>query len=270
VSKPLKIMLLWALCGFMCKGQAAPERATVQLDQGQLRWLGERIYQNECNAKPACLTAWNEGEEFPSLGIGHFIWYQQGQTAPFVETFPDLLVFLQHSGVKIPLWLQQNHSQPWPGRREFLADHNAPRMLELRSLLAATRDLQTAFIVQRFVQLTEDSGSPFAARADLRSKLQAVAAAQIPYGLYALIDYVHFKGAGTNGAESYQGQGWGLLQVLEQMPLAGNEPLQDFVQSAGVILTRRVAYAAPERHEQRWLAGWQHRLQSYLPTPKLP
>jgi hypothetical protein len=270
VSKPLKIMLLWALCGFVCPGRAAQAGAAVQLDQDQLRWLGERIYLNECNAKPACLTAWNEGEEFPSLGIGHFIWYRQGQTAPFVETFPDLLAFLLRSGVKIPLWLQQNNNQPWPGRSEFLADRNAPHMQELRSLLAATRDLQTAFIVQRFVQLTQASGTPFAARVDIRSKLQAVAAAQIPYGLYALIDYVHFKGDGTDSAESYQGQGWGLLQVLEQMPLAGNDPLQDFVQSAGVILTRRVANAPLERHEQRWLAGWQHRLQTYLPTPKLP
>ena len=272
MSKPFKILLLWALFGIACPGRAAQAGVAEQfaLDQAELRWLGEHVYQNECKARPECLTAWNEGEDFPSLGIGHFIWYRQGQTTPFVETFPELLAFLQRAGAKIPPWLLQNKRQPWPGRSEFLAARNDPRMLELRSLLTETRDLQTAFIVQRFVKLTQDSGSPFAARADIRRKLQAVAAVQIPYGLYALIDYVHFKGDGTNGAESYQGQGWGLLQVLEQMPLAGNEPLQDFVQSAGVILTRRVANAPVERREQRWLAGWQHRLQTYLPTTRLP
>jgi len=238
------------------------------LDQQQVRWLGDRIYQNECNSRPECLVAWNAGEEFPSLGIGHFIWYRSGQTAPFVETFPELLKYLQQAGVAIPAWLQQDHSQPWPDRGAFLAAVNEMHMRELRGLLEQTRDLQTAFIVQRFDRLAHDTGNPFATSADIHGKLQAVATAQIPYGLYALIDYVHFKGEGTSVSERYQGQGWGLLQVLEHMPLQSHDPLQDFVTSAGYILTQRVANAPAERREQRWLAGWQHRLQTYLPKAR--
>ncbi len=278
--KPFKILLVWALCSYTCQGKAA-EAATGSLALGkpQLIWLGERIYQNECNSRPACLTAWNQGEDFPSLGIGHFIWYQQGQSAPFIETFPQLLQFLQRAGVALPAWLRQNSSQPWPDRSAFLAAVDEPRLRELRALLEKTRELQTAFIVQRFENLIHDGENPLATRAAIRNKLQAVMSAKIPYGLYALIDYVHFKGDGTKTAEQYQGQGWGLLQVLELMPEQSSDPLQDFVTSAGIVLTLRVANAPAQRNEQRWLAGWQHRLQTYLPTvlptttlptPKLP
>lgn len=267
--KPFKILLLWALCCCLNQSLAADAVDELQLALGtqDLRWLGERIYQNECNSRPACLTTWNDGEEFPSLGIGHFIWYQRDQSAPFVETFPQLLQFLQRSGVVLPAWLQQSPSQPWPDRSAFLAAVNEPRLRELRTLLEQTRELQTAFIVQRFETLMHDPNSQFAVRADLRNKVRALATAEIPYGLFALIDYVHFKGDGTKAGERYQQQGWGLLQVLEHMPVAGNDPLQEFVASASVILTRRVANAPAQRREQRWLAGWLHRLQTYLPDP---
>ncbi len=264
--KSLTLLLVWPVFGFFCQARAASDLQPA-LDQAQLRWLGDRIYQNECNSRPQCLTAWNAGEEFPSLGIGHFIWYRSGQTAPFVETFPDLLKFLQQSGVAVPAWLQQDQHQPWPDRDTFLAGVNDPHLRELRTLLEQTRDQQTAFIVRRFENLVHDAGTPFATRADIHSKLQAVATAKIPYGLYALIDYVHFKGDGTAVSERYQSQGWGLLQVLDHMPLQSSDPLQDFVTSAGFILTQRVANAPAERREQRWLAGWLHRLQTYLPKP---
>ena len=44
-------------------------------------------------------------------------------------------------------------------------------------------------------------------------RLEATAA-----GTFALIDYVNFKGEGTLETERYNGEGWGLLQVLEAMP----------------------------------------------------
>jgi hypothetical protein len=75
---------------------------------------------------------------------------------------------------------------------------------------------------------------------------------------------VHFKGDGSNLAERYAGVGWGLLQVLQDMPAQGTSPLADFVTSAKAVLARRVANAPPERNEQRWLAGWNNRLGTYL------
>ncbi len=47
-------------------------------DQAALARIGDWIYRNECNRNPRCLVDWNPGESFPSLGIGHFIWYPTG------------------------------------------------------------------------------------------------------------------------------------------------------------------------------------------------
>lgn len=237
-------------------------------DPGQLEWLGERIFTNECNARHACLTAWNAGEDFPSLGIGHFIWYRAGQQDRFAETFPDLLAFMQARGVTLPAWLADSgYEQPWPDREAFLAAADEPRMQELRALLADTMALQTAFIVSRFNGSLQKllTTIPAPEHADLRARFEAVANAEPPLGLYALIDYVHFKGEGTQAAERYQGRGWGLLQVLQGMPAGSATPLEDFVASAKAVLAERVRLAPPARDEQRWLAGWHKRLETYLP-----
>jgi hypothetical protein len=37
--------------------------------------VGKKVWINECDGTVAGLTSWNGDEAFPSLGIGHFIWY---------------------------------------------------------------------------------------------------------------------------------------------------------------------------------------------------
>ena len=103
-------------------------------------------------------------------------------------------------------------------------------------------------------------------QATVREKLSTLAQSHPPYGSYALIDYVHFKGTGLTPSERYENQGWGLQQVIEEME---SEPttLYSFVQTAKRILSRRVANAPIERNEQRWHAGWHKRVESYLPPP---
>ncbi len=81
-------------------------------------------------------------------------------------------------------------------------------------------------------------------------------------GTFALIDYVNFKGEGTLLTERYNGQGWGLLQVLEAMPGEG-DATRAFSQAAKAMLARRVRNAPPERHEERWLPGWEARVERY-------
>ncbi|MGL4254471.1 MAG: hypothetical protein ACRCR2_10650, partial [Fusobacteriaceae bacterium] len=43
----------------------------------ELNHVGKLIYRNETGEKREFLVHWNRGEEFPSLGIGHFIWYPE-------------------------------------------------------------------------------------------------------------------------------------------------------------------------------------------------
>jgi hypothetical protein len=257
---------LFALAGIWATSAQAQAPA---LNSAELLWLGDQIFANECNSRPECLTAWNAGEDFPSLGIGHFIWYRAGQQAPFAETFPDLIAFMQARGAEPPAWiLAAAVEQPWPDREAFLAASEDPRLVELRAYLARHTDVQTAFIISRFDGALDRmrAAIPAGEHAALEKKFGAVAGAAAPYGLYALIDYVHFKGEGTQDSERYQDEGWGLLQVLQGMPENSATPLQDFVASARAVLSRRVALAPADRNEQRWLNGWHARLATYLPA----
>lgn len=236
-------------------------------DTDTLTRIGYRIYGNECAWRSDCLTAWNPGENFPSLGIGHLIWFQANQHEPFEETFPRLLAHLKEHGVTLPDWLAAaNADSPWTSRDQFYADFSGARLQSLRQLLADTQALQTSFIVTRFYDSVPQllAAAPAAQRPLLRRRIQTLAGAASPYGLYALVDYIHFKGTGLNPQERYQGEGWGLLQVLQAM--ADSEPdLHSFIAAAESRLRRRVANAPPERNEQRWLEGWLARLQTYLP-----
>jgi hypothetical protein len=88
--------------------------------------------------------------------------------------------------------------------------------------------------------------------------------AKTPQGCYALIDYVNFKGEGVLHTERYQGQGWGLLQVLEKMHgTSDTGAVSEFSNAAKATLTQRVHNAPAERHESKWLTGWIRRVNSY-------
>jgi hypothetical protein len=45
---------------------------------------------------------------------------------------------------------------------------------------------------------------------------------------------------------------------------SGDQALREFVEVALFILKRRIQNAPRERHEERFLAGWEKRLATYL------
>jgi hypothetical protein len=240
-----------------------------EFDKSQLSWLGEQIYNNECSRQSDCLTSWNAGEDFPSLGIGHFIWYQSDQEEIFEETFPLLLAFLESRAIASPSWIiEAGYNSPWRTRQRFLDDFCDPRLVDLRSFLLQHITEQTQFIVQRFekgiariIESSEKTDQEI-----LETRFLQVANASPPYGLYALIDYVNFKGEGISPLERYKGQGWGLKQVLENMSNNGIEPLQQFIISAQQTLELRVYNSPDDRDETRWIRGWTRRLNTYQPA----
>ena len=238
------------------------------LSPADKEWLGEQIFLNECAGRFDCLTSWNEGEDFPSLGIGHFIWYRADQIEPFEETFPELLEFYRQRRQALPAWLNDSSSveSPWHSRDEFYLQIESARMQELRGFLAASKAVQVEYISERLHRSVSGIVEQFA-EADqpkVADQLYQLANSAPPLGLYALIDYIHFKGTGLSTNERYQNQGWGLLQVMEQLQYS-SATLENFVQAAELILERRIANAPPSRREQRWLAGWKNRLRTYLP-----
>ncbi len=249
------------ICGFFFTAIAAAFPESIQLSNSQAEIIGRRIWQNESGGTNSGLTAWNAGEDFASLGIGHFIWYPAEKRGPFEESFPLLLRYLISSGVRVPAWLKTAEACPWTDRSRFLADQQSLRMKELRSLLSETIALQARFTASRLEQALPKmlEAVPNAERAKVRKNFFRVAAA--PLGPYALVDYVNFKGEGTLHTERYRGEGWGLLQVLEE--LGDGPPLVEFSRAADRVLTRRVANSAPERGEKRWLPGWRNRIRTY-------
>lgn len=254
-------MLMLAQCAMDPTPTWSQAGSTPQLKREQVDRIGQRIWENECAGKVEGLTSWNDGEDFASLGIGHFIWYPAGNRGPFEESFPRLLQYLERSGVETPTWAVG--PCPWPNRAEFRASTNDDRLHELRQLLSTTIRQQTEFIMARSrAALPKMLAAAGASANTVQHNYTALSAT--PEGAFALIDYVNFKGEGTAAGESYRGQGWGLLQVLVTMPISSPEQAPAaFADAASVVLTRRVENAPPERNEARWLPGWKNRCQSY-------
>ncbi len=237
----------------------------IDLSSADAKRIGKKVWQNECAGTIAGLTSWNAGENFASLGIGHFIWYPKSARGPFEESFPDLVRYVSERGAKLPELLQRHHACPWNTRGEFLAAREGADMQALRRFLVDTIDLQAQFLVQRLEAALPKmlAAAPAADRADVRRQFERVASTG--QGCYALVDYVNFKGEGVLDTERYQGQGWGLLQVLQSMNGSESGPAaaRAFSQAARQVLTRRVKNSPSARNEARWLPGWVQRVQSY-------
>jgi len=245
------VSLLFLSSGF---AQAIP------LSDGQANEIGRRIWKNECAGTVDGLTSWNSGEDFASLGIGHFIWYPAGRRGPFEESFPKLAAYLAGQGVAVPGWLRG--ACAWNSRAQFQADFQSPRMRQLRALLSATIPQQARFAARRLELALPKmlAATPASGREKVQANFYRVAAQ--PLGFYALMDYVNFKGEGVSPSERYGGQGWGLLQVLETMSASG-AALPAFADAADQVLTRRVKNSPPARKETQWLPGWRNRLATY-------
>jgi len=231
------------------------------LGDAELDSIGRRVWQNECAGTREGLTSWNGGENFASLGIGHFIWYPAGMSGPFEESFPKLVKFLEANGRSVPEWCKG--ACPWKTRAAFEADRHGPRLNELRDLLAATIRLQSRFLALRMREALPKmlTAAPASERANVKAQFERLAATGA--GTFALIDYVNFKGEGTKSTERYKGEGWGLLQVLAGMSGNGGGAAAEFGDSAARALARRVQNAPTERGEARWLPGWKSRVRAY-------
>jgi hypothetical protein len=238
-----------------------------QLSEHELRLISNHIYFNETSSKPENLMKWNDNEHFVSLGIGHFIWYPAGVRQRFDQTFPDLITYLQDHHVRIPYWLlsAKNKGAPWPNKQAFLQSQNDPEVRELKRILLNTKELQTLFFFDRIHE-----SIPTIVRLAPENKRKLMirnynAVANTTNGWYPLIDYINFKGKGIKLTERYNGQGWGLSQVLQEMrPVtAGPQALQEFSRAALFVLERRLNNAPDENNEDNWLPGWRNRISTY-------
>ena len=240
------------------------------LPHAELQAVAEKIYLNETGGNEQYLVTWNTGEVFASLGIGHFIWFPENTHSRFSESFPQLLKYLQQQGIPLPIWLSAESDCPWQTQQEFNSAKHSEKMASLRALLLNTKHLQAQFMLLRMqnslpkmlANTTKDTEKNYITRT-----FSALSETQL--GLYSLIDYVNFKGEGTSATERYKGQGWGLLQVLQEISVGNstestNETLHSrFSKACKTVLTRRVANSEQQQVEQKWLVGWLKRCDTY-------
>lgn len=247
--------------------RVSPPGGITNLSRAEMRSIGDKIFRNESGGDIDKLVHWNVGEDFASMGIGHFTWYPSGRRNRYGNTFPGLLDHLQANGVQLPAWVQRaRHSgAPWRTKNELKKAKNSRQIREFQNLLYETRHIQAGYIMDRAKRAMPRlvKKSPPHLRGLVAQNLNAVA--NTPGGWYPLIDYVNFKGEGLSRNGGYKGQNWGLLQVLENMRPSQPGPmaLNNFADSAIQILERRVRNSNPSRGESRWMRGWTVRCNTY-------
>ncbi|OGR57774.1 MAG: hypothetical protein A2X36_03390 [Elusimicrobia bacterium GWA2_69_24] len=265
MGRNMRALLFLFLLGLPAPAAARRTPEAPPISDEEAWRIGQNIWRNESGGSTAGLTSWNFGEEFASLGIGHFIWFPVSYHGPFQQSFPMLVEYLEKNGALVPEWLLLSPECPWSSREEFLAAKETPRMRELRFLLESTVRLQARFAAERLRGSLPKMLSAVSKRRRPRIQSQFERVWRQPGGVYVLVDYANFKGEGTHLQERYGRTGWGLLQVLERMERAteGPEALSEFAASARSVLIRRVRLSPPERRESRWLRGWLSRLKTY-------
>ena len=262
-------LLLVATLLVACPREEAATRLEMPgLSEADYYWIAARIFANETGGKLEYLTHWNEGEDFPSMGIGHFIWFPEGVDAPFDESFPTMLEYVKgavNECAPVPDWLagETVPAAPWPDKASFDAAYESDRVAGLRAWLAKTAPEQSRYIVANFA--ARYNALELDDKDELTGILQRLLAS--PRGLFAVIDYSNFKGIGSNPRERYAGEGWGLVQVLGDMAATGSIDdaalVGHFARATAERLALRVANAPPERNEARWLPGWRQRVAAY-------
>ncbi|MGL4394660.1 MAG: hypothetical protein ACRCS8_05495 [Brevinema sp.] len=246
----------------------ANEKSISSFSQKELKEAATKIFFNETGGNKRFLAWWNPTEPFPSMGIGHFIWFPKDHQSIYVETFPSLKQLYREKNIAMPPLMDTNEDSPWNSYEEFT---NAKYLLQAKEIkqfeqfLYDTREVQLEHIFDRLkaslpkmLEITTNKE---------HVSLQFHRMLNTEGGLYPLIDYVNFKGEGTKDSEKFNGEAWGLLQVLEGMTgtETGQSALDQFAENAEKMLMRRIenAWIEKQKDESMWVDNWTKRCRSY-------
>lgn len=243
-----------------------------KLSQKEALAIAQKVWKNE-GGDDRYLIWWNKGEDFASVGIGHFIWFPPHHTERFEEMFPQVLRFMKQEGVVFPAWLKVESDFPWRSKEALFRAkrENSPRYKALFHFLKRTMPHQADFMVYRLLKALPKMQKALSFEGE-RKKLEEAFYGMVylpngdidTHGLYLLLDYVNFKGEGVRKQERYNGKGWGLLQLLMCMDRENKNKYRAFSEAGKYLLHRRIQNAPPQRGEGRWRRGWDRRLEGYL------
>ncbi|MEA3419416.1 MAG: hypothetical protein U9Q90_08470 [Campylobacterota bacterium] len=248
------------------------EYQKINLSRDQADFVAQMVWENEAAGELKYLIHWNKGEGFLSLGIAHFLWYSKDKKERYLEMFPLLVEYLVIHNVRLPDWLDANTPCPWDDRESFLKAKikNKPKYQDLYNLLVRTMPIQVNFIIERMngalpemLKSLENKEERMSVRKAYNRMIYLPDGSLSTEGVYAVLDYVNFKGEGTSLSERYKGEGWGLLQVLMEMDPETRDPLGSFREAAKKVLQERIENSPPERNESRWKSGWYKRIDTY-------
>lgn len=258
-------------------------QAPFGLSYDDLLSLGFRMWKNYAGGTLEGLTKWDESNadhQFMYLGIASNIWLPEGSSSIFQADWPVVAQRLKDLGCKIKPWMLEDC--PWSSKEEFDADFDSKKMTWLRTHLSKKKLVWAqAFYIAERLQRSMDPNSPDSLLNGLTADQSALVQKNFnlvvhctnPSGIYALIDYVNFKGEGRlDGAEKFNGQSWGLLQVLLNMqtPEEGADDatiINAFFESAKVTLNNRIINQKiqdPNSNEQQYWNMWVAHLSDYL------
>lgn len=245
----------------------------LTLNKAQANNIAKKIWLNEGSGIKSKLVWWNKGEEFASVGIGHFIWFTKAKPMWFWEAFPPMLEFIISRGAKPPRWLKTQKHCVWNSYKEWkrAKKKNSKKMRELTAFMDTTKGLQAKFMLHRLnmsfpkiLIYAKTRGQGDIVEQNYNRLLYDIKGRISAQGAYILIDYINFKGDGINKGERYQGKGWGLYQVLTRMNLKDKNPYRAFAKAAKTVLDRLTKIAPPKRNLKRFKKGWFNRIDTYL------
>ena len=254
------LMFLVNIVGSNTQGSIS---STISLSKEDIDAISRKIYFNETRGNDSHLLYWNKNEDFLSLGIGHFIWFPRDKNLPFTESFPHFITYLLDKKFPLPTWLNSSTDNPWMNYNDFTNGNHSKKREELFTLLKKSYHLQALFLIERLKEAIPQI-IYFSSDKKLVEK-NFFLLSNSPNGVYAMIDYVNFKGEGISVKERYEGSGWGLLQVLENMKPDDYKPVESFIAACKDVLQNRVSNSpdSKKKQETAWLLGWERRLASY-------
>ncbi len=230
------------------------------------------------------VAQWNDGEDWLSLGVGHYIWYPKEGEKKYTESFPDLIKFACSNGYTGSLPKEIGYTGgnpvlgvcPWNSKKEFEdpKTKNSDELKNIQNFLLG-QDMQKQQALFQYNRLLDfmDKWKP-ANKVEEHAKEFAGRLMQDPKGLLQMIDYVNFKGEGTAPGEYYKNNKgevdrWGLKQVLETAVNEGQG--LTFIEAAKSTLNRKIntdpkiceKHTNPEECKKDLKAGWEKRINDY-------
>lgn len=244
----------------------------IPVSEKQADIIANKIWINEGAGLDKYLIHWNKGEEFASLGIGHFIWFTKDKPMWFFEAFPSMLEYIINKGAKPPPWLTVKTHCLWDDYGEWkkAKSERTRKYLELQEFLSKTKSLQAEYMIYRLddaykkiIAYAKGSNQKELIKHNFMRLLYQKDGSVSMQGLYMLVDYTNFKGDGTLETARYKAKGWGLFQVLNNMDKQDQNAVHAFTNAARFILNRLIRVSPSERNLKRFRRGWMKRMDTY-------